>query len=822
MTTVEISKRAALLVCVALLSATLLMGQAGSLDPSFGAGGIVTTPNTTTGCGDVANCALAIQSDGKILVAGGASASNGAAELAVARYNANGTLDSTFGTGGIVTTSQDSAGSAFAVALQPDEKIVVGSSGGLNLLVVRFNTNGSLDTTFGSGGIASLRPFNELFFGPFPGGIAVESSGDILVAAQTVVVRLRSNGQLDSSFGTGGAANLLTSAQALLLLPSNKLLVVSSLNFSTGGESRYNSAGSLDASFGVAGQTPSLGLALAIVAVSNGKFVVAGTLDSGVASNSDTTQGFVLLRYDGNGTIDASFGSRGAALTSFPGEGYSAAMALAVQSNGDIVAAGVTEAKNPAFGQEPSDFALARYTTNGQLDTTFGSNGLVTTAIGLGGSSASASAVAIQSDGKIVVAGKDVPPAFGDPGLGFVLARYLAQQCDAGGKPGLPARRSDCARSRLRVNSRAVTPTARSSLFSLLLVLAPLLLSRQPAMGASYSAPKEGDFVIRDFRFGNGETLPELRIHYATLGSLRRDAGGAAVNAVLILHGTGGAWNQFTSLQFADVLFGPGQLLDANRYFIILPDSIGHGASSKPSDGLKGRFPHYDYDDMVAAQHRLLTEGLGVNHLRLVMGTSMGCMHSWVWGETYPDMMDAFMPLACLPAQIAGRNRVLRRAVMDSIRLDPAWKDGQYTEEPLQGIRSALYLLLIATSSPLQWQKNYPTRDQADKFLNDYIDRRLHMVDANDMLYAVDASRNYDPSPNLEKIKAPVMFINSADDFINPPELGIAEREIKRVPHGQFHLLPITGQTRGHGTHTVAAVWKQYLQELLQESEPKQ
>src|SRR6516225_643966 len=345
-----------------------------------------------------------------------------------------------------------------------------------------------------------------------------------------------------------------------------------------------------------------------------------------------------------------------------------------------------------------------------------------------------------------------------------------------------------------------------------------ILLSLQSAVGTDHPAPKEADFVVHDFHFKNGERLPDLRIHYATLGAPRRDSNGKVTNAVLILHGTTGSWRQFTSPQFADVLFGPGQLLDADHYFIILPDNIGHGGSSKPSEGLKGRFPHYDYDDMVAAQHQLLAEGLGVNHLRLVMGTSMGCMHSWVWGETYPDFMDGLMPLACLPVQIAGRNRVWRQALMDSIRLDPAWNKGEYTEEPLEGTRSALYLLSIAGSAPLEWQKNYPTRDQADHFLEGYIDRRLQSTDANDMLYAVDASRNYDPSPYLEKIKAPVMFINSADDFINPPELGIAEREIKRVPHGQFHLLPITDRTRGHGTHTVAAVWKQYLEELLEES----
>ncbi len=331
--------------------------------------------------------------------------------------------------------------------------------------------------------------------------------------------------------------------------------------------------------------------------------------------------------------------------------------------------------------------------------------------------------------------------------------------------------------------------------------------------------PKEGDFIIHNFHFKDGETLPELRIHYATLGAPERDASGHVTNAVLIQHGTTGSWRQFTSPSFAGVLFGPGQLLDASRYYIIMSDSIGHGASSKPSDGLHAHFPHYDYDDMVAAQHQLVTEGLGVNHMRLVMGTSMGCMHSWVWGETYPDFMDALMPLACLPVAIAGRNRVWREEVMDSIRLDPAWKGGDYTEQPALGLRSAVYVLLIAGSAPLEWQKEYPTRDQADRFLHDYIEKSLPRYDANDVLYAVDSSRNYDPSANLAKIRAWVMFVNSADDFINPPELGIAEREIKRVPRGKFALLPTSPETRGHGTHTLAALWKQYLQELFEESQ---
>jgi homoserine O-acetyltransferase/O-succinyltransferase len=337
-------------------------------------------------------------------------------------------------------------------------------------------------------------------------------------------------------------------------------------------------------------------------------------------------------------------------------------------------------------------------------------------------------------------------------------------------------------------------------------------------MPAQQPAAKEGDFVVRDFHFKSGEVLPELRLHYRTLGQPTRDAQGRVNNAVLILHGTGGSGKQFLQPQFAGVLFGPGQLLNASRFFIILPDGIGHGGSTKPSDGLHARLPEYDYDDMVAAHFRLVTEGLGVNHLRLVMGTSMGCMHSFVWGETYPDFMDALMPLACLPVQIAGRNRLWRKMVMDAIRKDPAWKGGEYTAEPLEGLRTALDMLLIAGSAPLLMQKQLPTRDDADKFLDDFFAARLHTLDANDLLYQVNASRNYDPSPQLAKIKARVMFVNSADDFINPPELGIAEREIRKVKNGRFVLLPTSGKTHGHGTHTWAAVWQQYLAELLKAS----
>ncbi|TMB85962.1 MAG: alpha/beta fold hydrolase [Chloroflexi bacterium] len=327
----------------------------------------------------------------------------------------------------------------------------------------------------------------------------------------------------------------------------------------------------------------------------------------------------------------------------------------------------------------------------------------------------------------------------------------------------------------------------RNSLASLLVIL---LSGLSACLGLDRAAAGDGDFVVRDFRFKSGETLPELRLHYLTLGQPARDRQGRVANAVLILHGTGGSGRQFMAPQFAGVLFGPGALLDTARYDVILPDGIGHGRSSKPSDGLHARFPHYEYDDMVIAQYRLVTEHLGIRHLRLVMGTSMGGMHTWMWGEAYPDFMDALMPLACLPVPIAGRNRLWRRMIIEAIRGDPEWKDGEYASEPLAALRTALDLLLIAGSAPMQMQKSYPVRDSADQYLEMYTRARLHTLDANDLLYQVDASRDYDPSPRLEQIRAPLVHVNSADDFINPPELGIAEREIKRVNKGRFVLIP--------------------------------
>lgn len=337
------------------------------------------------------------------------------------------------------------------------------------------------------------------------------------------------------------------------------------------------------------------------------------------------------------------------------------------------------------------------------------------------------------------------------------------------------------------------------------------------APSASYPAPSEGDFVIRDFRFRSGETLPELRLHYTTVGTPLKDERGIVRNAVLIMHGTGGSGRAFLREQFAGVLFGRGQLLDATKYFIILPDAIGHGASSKPSEGLHARFPRYGYRDMVEAQYRLVTEGLGVNHLRLVMGTSMGGMQTWLWGETYPDFMDALMPLASLPAEIAGRNRMMRRMVTDSIRDDLEWRGGEYIRQP-RGLTSAVYTLIFMVSSPLQWQREAPTREQADKLFDALVENYLKQFDANDMLYQFDASRDYDPAPDLERIKAPLVAVNSADDQVNPPELGVMEPAIKRVRRGRYVLIPTSDLTRGHGTHSLPAIWQQYLKDLLDQS----
>ena len=338
-----------------------------------------------------------------------------------------------------------------------------------------------------------------------------------------------------------------------------------------------------------------------------------------------------------------------------------------------------------------------------------------------------------------------------------------------------------------------------------------IALASQWTLAAEMPAGREGDFVLKNFHFRSGETLPEVRIHYHAWGTPGKD------NAVLIVHGTGGSGASLIRPEFSGELFGPGQLLDASRYFVVLPDALGHGKSSKPSDGLHAKFPKYGYNDMVEAEYRLLTEGFGVKHARLIMGTSMGCMHTWLFGEQHPDFMDALMPLACLPTAMSGRNRVWRKVVIDAIRNDPAWNGGEYTKQP-PALRTAVGMLWLMGSNPVLRQKEAPTRAKADEVLDAYIAQNLPQDDANDLLYQVESSADYDPGPGLEKIKAPLYAVNSADDLVNPPELRILEQEIKRVPHGKAVVIPFSDQTRGHGSHTIAVLWKQYLQELLQSS----
>lgn len=337
----------------------------------------------------------------------------------------------------------------------------------------------------------------------------------------------------------------------------------------------------------------------------------------------------------------------------------------------------------------------------------------------------------------------------------------------------------------------------------------------------NWPAPTPGDYTIKNFRFSSGEVLPELRIHYRTLGQPKKDANGRTTNAVLVLHGTGGSGENFLNQNFAGFLFIPNGLLDARRYYIVIPDGIGHGKSSKPSDGLRAKFPRYGYDDMVTAQYRLLTEGLGVNHLKLVMGTSMGGMHTWVWCEKYPDFMEGAVPLASLPVQIAGRNRAWRKMSIDAIRKDMHFENGNYASQ-LQGMETALDMLWLMSSSPVQRQKEAPTREQADQAVEAYIQQQLKSRDANDLAYALDASFDYNPQPQLARIRAPLLAINFADDLINPPELGILEAEIKRVPRGKAVVIPAGPDTRGHGTHTIPKTYQRQLAEFLRElGDPK-
>jgi homoserine O-acetyltransferase len=350
----------------------------------------------------------------------------------------------------------------------------------------------------------------------------------------------------------------------------------------------------------------------------------------------------------------------------------------------------------------------------------------------------------------------------------------------------------------------------------------PMGWSGGPLPAAKRSWPThEQDVVLRDFRFHDGEALPALKMHVTTLGAPHRNAAGQIDNAVMVLHGTGGTGEQFLQPQFADELYGAGQPLDIRRYWIILPDNIGHGGSSKPSDGMRMHFPKYDYDDMVAAQHRMLTEGLGVTHLRLIMGTSMGCMHSFVWGETYPDFASALMPLACEPIEIAGLNRMWRQLAINGIEADPAWRGGDYATEPLTGMRAAENLLFVAGAAPLFYQSHYPTRAAASAYAEQRVSDGIKHFDANDLIYQLDSSRNYNPWPKLERITAPLTWINSADDFINPRNLPVPPAALKRMPTARFRLIPESAETHGHGTHTWAKFWKADLSALLARSESR-
>ena len=350
----------------------------------------------------------------------------------------------------------------------------------------------------------------------------------------------------------------------------------------------------------------------------------------------------------------------------------------------------------------------------------------------------------------------------------------------------------------------------------IILVLSLLISASAAAQPAAYPPPVEGDFIARDFAFTSGERLPEVKIHYRTVGTPRKDADGVVRNGVLILQGTGGSGGGFLNQNYAGRLFGKGQPLDAEKFFIILPDNVGHGRSSKPSDGLRMKFPKYRYTDMVRLQHALVTQGLGLTNLKLVMGTSMGAMHAWNWGYMYPGFAAGLVPLASNPVEIAGRNRVWRKFLIDAIETDPTWQNGNYTEQP-RGLASAIGFLLMATSVPLQWQKQFATIADTDKWVADQVASRTKSTDANDMLYHYHAIEDYNPAPHLSKITAPLLAINSADDFVNPPELPMMETLIKQVKKGRFILLPITDQTRGHGTHSLPAIWGPELVKFLGE-----
>jgi homoserine O-acetyltransferase len=334
-----------------------------------------------------------------------------------------------------------------------------------------------------------------------------------------------------------------------------------------------------------------------------------------------------------------------------------------------------------------------------------------------------------------------------------------------------------------------------------------LFAAAAAACAANYPAPVEGDWTVRDFRFHTGEVLPELRLHYITVGKPTGEP-------VILMHGTNSSGRGFLTDSFAGELFGPGQPLDATRYFLILPDAIGAGKSSKPSDGLRTKFPRYNYEDMVSAEYRLVAEHLGIRRARAILGISMGGMMAWLWGEMYPDSADALIPMAAEPSAMGGRNWMMRRMVIDAIRNDPEWRGGAYDKQPNAFQTAQVYFGIATSGGALALYNAFGTGEKADAELN----RRLALpsnADANDVLYQMEASRDYDPWPALEKIRARVLAINSADDERNPPELGVMERAMQRIKNGRYILIPIGPETRGHGTAGLARLWKHHLAELL-------
>jgi homoserine O-acetyltransferase len=344
--------------------------------------------------------------------------------------------------------------------------------------------------------------------------------------------------------------------------------------------------------------------------------------------------------------------------------------------------------------------------------------------------------------------------------------------------------------------------------FSRATLSAFLAMTSVPAMAADYPTPKQGDWIAGDFKFHSGETVPQLRLHYTTIGEPRGQP-------VLVLHGSGGSAARMLTPEFAGELFGPGQPLDASKYYIIIPDSLGHGKSAKPSDGMKTAFPKYDYADMVDAQYRLVREGLGIKHLRLVIGNSMGGMHAWVWAERYPQFMDAVVPMASQPTAMAARNWMLRRIMIETIRNDPDYKGGSYTSQPRM-MKYAINAYQTASGGgTLGYQSLAPTTAQADKMVDDRLAVAV-TADANDFIYQWQASHDYDPSPGMERIEATLLAINAADDERNPPETGVTDAAIKRIKNGRLYLIPASSETRGHLTTGNAAFYKQQLQELLQ------